>query len=125
MSWIYPESSEPTWKLLQSSGTQRNGLSSRGAETEERTLAFWVVKLITKAYRMKNMDPPSQVNAHSTRAVSESWAARLIVSLETVCRATTWSSWHTFLKHYRIDPGTLTMVELGRRAVHATVSMPN
>lgn len=69
------------------------------------------------------MDHPV-VKAHSTRAVSSSLAASANVSLETICKAATWSSPNTFMRHYRIDPGTLTSVEFGSRAIESALSIP-
>lgn len=98
---------------------------NRGKEATSRTLSSWIIKLIQKAYKTKGLAPPSRAKAHSTRAVSASWAARANVSLETVCRAASWSSRHTFFRHYRIDPGSLTTVEFGRRTIQSAMSFSN
>ena len=73
---------------------------NKGKEASARTIASWIVKLIHKVYRARGLCPPLMVRAHSTRMVSASWVARAIVSIETICRPATWSSQHTFLKHY-------------------------
>lgn len=96
---------------------------NRGKEAASRTIASWICKRIQKAYRARGMDPPA-VKAHSTRTVSSSWAARANVSLETICKAATWSSPNTFMHHYRIDPGALTSVEFRRRAIESALSFP-
>lgn len=69
------------------------------------------------------MEFPSQVNAHSIRVVSTSWAVRANVSLETICRAGTWSSNQMFFRHYHIDPGALTTVEFRRTTVQVEMSL--
>ena len=98
---------------------------NKGKGASARTIASWIVKLIHKAYRANGLDPPLMVRAHSTRAVSASWAARANVAIETICRAATWSSQHTFLKHYRVDPGALSSVEFDRQAIKSAVASSN
>lgn len=96
---------------------------NRGKETAPRTIASWICKLIQKVYRARGMDSPV-VKAHSSWAVSASWAARANVSLETFCKAATWSSPNTFVRHYRIDPRALISVEFGRRAIESALVLP-
>ncbi|KAM8952993.1 proto-oncogene tyrosine-protein kinase ROS [Pelodytes ibericus] len=43
------------------------------------------------------------MKAHSTRAMEVSLAERASASPEEICRAATWSSGNTFIRHYRLD----------------------
>lgn len=91
---------------------------NKGMETTLRTIALWICKLIQKVYRAKGLDPPS-VRAHLTRAVSTSWEAKANISVDTICRAATWSSQNLFMQHYRIVSGDLTLVDFGRRTIES------
>ncbi|XP_069827928.1 uncharacterized protein [Dendropsophus ebraccatus] len=61
------------------------------------------------------------LKAHSTRAVSTSWAEKGDVSLEQICKAATWSSPHTFFRHYRLDLSSTSDISFGRRVLQAVV----
>lgn len=86
----------------------------KGLRASSRVIASWLVKIISLAYKTKGLSLPEGVTAHSTRGVSTSWAAAGLVSLETICKAATWSSIHTFMSHYCIEPAALTTVDFGR-----------
>lgn len=72
----------------------------------------WLVKVIKKVYDIQNLPIPGDIRAHSTKAVATSWVTYCRVSPETICRAATWSSRHTFMSHYRVDSAQLSTVEL-------------
>lgn len=67
----------------------------KGLPASRRLLASWLVKTISLAYSSKHLPVTEGISAHSTRSVSTSWAAVRNVSLETICKAATWSSEHT------------------------------
>lgn len=94
----------------------------RGQMASSCTIASWLVKTIKKACYIQNLLVPGGIRAHSTRAVAASWAAYCRVSPETICRAATWSSRHTFMSHYRVDLAQLSTVDFGRAAVRANSS---
>lgn len=94
----------------------------RGQAATSRTIASWLVKSIKKVYSMRHLAIPEGIRAHSTRAVSTCWAAYCRVSPETICKAATWSSRHTFISHYRVDSAHLAMADFGRSVVRANSS---
>lgn len=96
--------------------------NKRGQAATSHTIASWLVKSIKKAYSMRHMAIPEGIRAHSTRAVATSWAAYCRVSPETICKAATWSSRHTFISHYRVDSAHLAMADFGRSVVRANSS---
>ena len=94
----------------------------RGQAASSRTIASWLVKAIGKAYSTQQLEIPEGIKAHSTRAVATSWAAYCGVSSETICRAATWSSRHTFITHYRVDAALLATSEFDRSIFRANSS---
>lgn len=49
------------------------------------------------------MTPPEGVTSHSLRGAATSAVYRAFPSLEVICKALTWKSFHLFTKHYRLD----------------------
>lgn len=85
--------------------------SRKGLAASARTLASWLVKVIWRAYTAKNLEPPAELRAHSTRGMEASWANFRGVTLELICRAV--ATFNTFLNHYKVDPVALTTVQFG------------
>lgn len=86
---------------------------NKGLRASVRSISAWVVQAIQWAYREKGLAPPEAVTAHSTRSLSTSWAASRHVSPEVICRAASWSSIHTFMSHYCVEPAALSSVDFG------------
>lgn len=86
---------------------------NKGLRASVRSIAEWIVQAIQWAYREKGLAPPEVVTAHSTRSLSTSWAASRHVSPEVICRAASWSSIHTFMSHYCVEPAALSSVDFG------------
>ncbi|KAK2823510.1 hypothetical protein Q7C36_020110 [Tachysurus vachellii] len=51
----------------------------------------------------RGVQPPGGLRAHSTRGLAASWALFGGVPLQDICAAASWSSLHTFVRHYRLD----------------------
>lgn len=67
------------------------------------------------------LEPPEGIKAHSTRAVATSQAEWAGASPEQICRAATWSSFSTFVKHYRLDLLSAKDQAFGRKVLQAVV----
>ncbi|KAE8585826.1 hypothetical protein XENTR_v10021466 [Xenopus tropicalis] len=77
--------------------------SRKGEAAAKSTLSSWIVKTILQAYKEQGRSSPRAVRAHSTRSIAASWAVEAGVSVESICRAATWASTNTFIKHYKLD----------------------
>lgn len=75
----------------------------QGRAVSRNTIASWVKSVIHQAYSLQDLQPPSGVTAHSTRAQSVSWAKLQATSIVDICKQACWKSSHTFMKHYRLD----------------------
>ncbi|KAM4018570.1 uncharacterized protein ACNLHF_007867 [Anomaloglossus baeobatrachus] len=96
----------------------------KGLQASKATLARWIKEPILEAYRSAGLPVPSGLKAHSTRAVGASWALRHQASAQQVCQAATWSSLHTFTKHYQVHTYASADASLGRRVLQAAVTPP-
>ena len=76
---------------------------NNGAPTSSQSIARWIVQTISLAYNLSGKSPPEHLTAHSTRALSTSAAFQRGTEVPDICRATTWSTLSTFVKHYRLD----------------------
>ena len=63
----------------------------------------WLKKAVELAYQARDLPLPMGVKAHSTRATSVSWAELNVSSVLDICRQASWSTPHTFMKHYKLD----------------------
>ncbi|CAJ0950310.1 unnamed protein product [Ranitomeya imitator] len=95
----------------------------RGQPASKATIARWIRMAILEAYRVKNRVPPPGIKAHSTRAVSASWAVHHRASALQLCKAATWSSIHTFAKFYKVHTYASADASLGRRILQAAVNL--
>ncbi|CAJ0928111.1 unnamed protein product [Ranitomeya imitator] len=74
----------------------------KGLAASKATIAKWIRSAIQESYRVRGHTVPAGIKAHSTRSVGASSAIRHQASAAQVCRAATWSSLHTFTKHYHV-----------------------
>ena len=70
------------------------------------TLSRWIVDAIKEAYASAGVEVPVALRAHSTRALSASWALAKGVSVQEICVAANWSSPSTFAAYYHLDVGS-------------------
>uniref|UniRef100_A0A803JVB7 Tyr recombinase domain-containing protein n=1 Tax=Xenopus tropicalis TaxID=8364 RepID=A0A803JVB7_XENTR len=96
--------------------------SRKGLPASKATIARWIKETVRQAYISLQRPPPFRITAHSTRAISTSWACRNMASAEQLCRAATWSSAHTFTKFYRFDTFASAQAAFGRKVQQAVVS---
>ncbi|XP_069802153.1 uncharacterized protein [Dendropsophus ebraccatus] len=94
---------------------------NKGKKVSKSTIARWIKDSITEAYKAQDLPSPINIRAHSTRAMSTSWAERASASLEQICRAATWSSPHTFSRHYRLLLQSREDLSFGRKVLQAVV----
>ncbi|GAA6095931.1 uncharacterized protein LOC125138511, partial [Tachysurus ichikawai] len=74
-----------------------------GNPISKQRLSRWLVDAISLAYESRGLQPPGGLRAHSTRGLAASWALFGGVPLQDICAAASWSSPHTFVRHYRLD----------------------
>ncbi|KAE8608813.1 hypothetical protein XENTR_v10011612 [Xenopus tropicalis] len=79
------------------------GGKRKGLPACTSTIRRWIILGIARAYQAQGKQAPEGLKAHSTRAVSSSWAAMAEVPVSEICEVASWSSARTFLKHYRLD----------------------
>lgn len=101
--------------FLQFAGPGKGNKASKG------TIARWIRQTIEMAYSSAKIPVPEGLKAHSTRAVSTSWAERQAASVDQICRAATWSSPHTFFRHYRLDILGSSDLSFGRKVLQAII----
>ena len=75
----------------------------KGHRATRRTIARWLKEAIEQAYRIGGIQIPEGIRAHSTRSMATSQAERAGATPEQICKAATWSSFATFVRHYRVD----------------------
>lgn len=93
----------------------------KGGKASKSTLGRWLKQAIKEAYISLGLEPPEGVLPHSTRAVAASWAERAGASPEQICKAATWSSFSTFIRHYRLDLLSASDQSFGRKVLQAVV----
>ncbi|XP_068121376.1 uncharacterized protein [Hyperolius riggenbachi] len=93
----------------------------RGSHVSKMTVSRWIRQLISLAYSEAQLQVPDHITAHSTRSLSASWAERSGASLEQICRAATWSSHSTFIKHYRVELLSSQDQAFGRKVLQAVI----
>lgn len=79
------------------------GRMHQGQPVSKPTIARWITETIVFCHQQAGRPLSSPPHAHSTRAVSSSTALFAGVPLDQICRAATWSSLHTFTKHYCLE----------------------
>eukprot|EP00079_Xenopus_tropicalis_P023183 XP_012815376.1 PREDICTED: uncharacterized protein LOC105946832 [Xenopus tropicalis] len=94
----------------------------KGSPASKVTISRWIKEAIRRAYLAKGKPSPLQVRAHSTRAVSTSWAFRNRASAEQLCKAATWSSIHSFTKFYNFEVFAADSAHFGRKVLQAAVA---
>lgn len=98
-----------------------HGTQNLGRKVTKSTIAYWVKQCIFKAYEAQGLAPPRAVTAHSTRSAATTTAFSTRASVEEICRAATWSSFSTFVRHYRMDQAASAEAAFGRRVLQQVV----
>uniref|UniRef100_A0A803JTY8 Tyr recombinase domain-containing protein n=1 Tax=Xenopus tropicalis TaxID=8364 RepID=A0A803JTY8_XENTR len=96
--------------------------SYKGQAATTRTIGRWIVIAIVTAYKEQGSPMPEGVRAHSTRGMATSWAAAAQAAPESICKAATWSSSNTFLRHYRLDVLSYNESLFGQKVLQAASS---
>ncbi|XP_072007387.1 uncharacterized protein [Engystomops pustulosus] len=108
-------SKELEWHSLDFQG------KNKGVKASKTTIARWLKTAIASCYTEQGKEVPPNLKAHSTRAISASWAEKRGASLEQICRAATWVSSSTFAKHYRLDLPNSQDLAFGQKVLQAVV----
>ncbi|XP_034272372.1 uncharacterized protein LOC117664972 [Pantherophis guttatus] len=96
--------------------------SSMGKKVSSNTVGRWIKACISAAYASQGVKVPSRVLPHSTRSVATSAAWATQASIEEICKAATWSSISSFVKHYKIDSFASADAAFGRRVLQSIIS---
>ena len=97
------------------------GGNKKGSQASKVTLARWLKLSIREAYSHADIVPPVGICAHSTRALATTWAERAGDTPEQISKAATWSNYHTFVRHYRLDLTSAGDQAFGRKVLQAVV----
>ncbi|KAG8573402.1 hypothetical protein GDO81_012391 [Engystomops pustulosus] len=106
-------SREASWHLLDG--------KNKGRKASKTSIARWLKLAISTCYTQQGKEIPTDLKAHSTRAMSTSWAEKRGASLEQICKAATWASSSTFIKHYRLDLPCSQDLSFGRKVLQAVI----
>ncbi|XP_072004446.1 uncharacterized protein [Engystomops pustulosus] len=115
----YLQATEP-WRIDHNLFIQFQG-KNKGRKASKISIARWLKSAISTCYTLQGKEVPSNLKAHSTRAMSASWAERRGASLEQICKAATWASTSTFIKHYRLDLPSSQDLSFGRKVLQAVI----
>lgn len=94
---------------------------SRGRAVSSQRLSKWIVQTITLCYSLSKTPLPACLTAHSTRSMAASTAFLHGVPLEEICRAATWRTPNTFIKHYAMEPRTVLSGHMGRTILQTSL----
>lgn len=78
----------------------------KGYPLSKQGIARWIASAIQFCHQAAGNPLEGRVRVHSTRAMSSSVALFAGVTIKAICRAATWSSTRTFMKHYCLDSST-------------------
>lgn len=93
----------------------------KGQQASKGSIARWLKSAILAAYSQSGLSPPLGIKAHSTRAQATTWAEMAGATPDQICRAATWSSYLTFVRHYRLDLLSASEQAFGRKVLQAVV----
>lgn len=97
-----------------------------GDAVSKSTISRWIVQCITLCYTLAKRELPFKPRAHSTRGTGASIAFIANVPLESICKAATWSSVHTFTKHYCLDAHSRSDSQVGQAVLgHLFSTVPS
>ncbi|KAG8573399.1 hypothetical protein GDO81_012391 [Engystomops pustulosus] len=109
-----------SWRLDNNLFIQFQG-KNKGRKASKTSIARWLKLAISTCYTQQGKEIPTDLKAHSTRAMSTSWAEKRGASLEQICKAATWASSSTFIKHYRLDLPCSQDLSFGRKVLQAVI----
>lgn len=90
-----------------------------GERVSSQRLSRWVVGLICLCYSLSKVPLPIQISAHSTRAMAASQAFLRGIPLHEICKAATWRTPTTFIRHYAIESRAAQAGAMGRAVLRS------
>ncbi|XP_058024732.1 uncharacterized protein LOC131191046 [Ahaetulla prasina] len=93
-----------------------------GQKVTKSVLARWIRATIATAYESQSLPVPRNITAHSTRSAASSAAWGAQASIDEICRAATWSTPSSFIRHYRVDSYASADAAFGRRVLQTVFS---
>ena len=92
----------------------------KGQQATKASISRWIRQAISLSYTLAGRPVPV-IKAHSTRSLAASWAERAGASIEQICKAATWSSQNTFVRHYRVELLSPQDLMFGRKVLQTVV----
>ncbi|XP_075774348.1 uncharacterized protein LOC102454623 [Pelodiscus sinensis] len=96
---------------------------SKGQPLTSQRISKLIVSCISMCHSLRGKPLPSLPKAHSTRTVATTTAFLSGVSFRDICRAATWSSNVTFMKHYAIVDQFASDVSVATAVLHRAGSL--
>lgn len=93
-----------------------------GGWMSSQTIGTAISCCIKEAYRAARLVPPEGITAHSTRSAVTSAALANRASIENICKAVTWSTVSTFIRHYRLNIYSSADAAFGRRVLQQVMA---
>ncbi|KAM4749122.1 uncharacterized protein WCC33_006551 [Rhinophrynus dorsalis] len=92
----------------------------KGKPASKASISRWIKECIKLAYEEAKAKVPENLTAHSTRSLSTSWAAKAEASATEICKAATWASIYTFIRHYEVDVLASADAKFGRKILFSS-----
>ena len=103
--------------------------ATKGSPVTKATIARWIARTIELCYSKAGKELVERPKAHSTRKKGATIAFQANLPLSDICLAATWSSTHTFMKHYCVDFHFNKEAQVGQKVLGhlfaSTTSQPN
>lgn len=99
--------------------------TSMGRKVSSATISRWIKACISTAYDYQKRPRPSKIYAHSTRSAAASAAWSTNASVIDICRAASWSSLTSFIRHYKIAVYASSDAAFGRRVLQQVATIPD
>ncbi|XP_064420364.1 uncharacterized protein LOC135359260 [Latimeria chalumnae] len=90
------------------------GQGRLGMALSKQRMSKWICDCIQLCYDLEGIPLEGHLRAHSTRCVAASVVNLQSVPVSEICRAATWSSVHTFCKHYCLDIASRRQARFGQ-----------
>ncbi|XP_064409347.1 uncharacterized protein LOC135354804 [Latimeria chalumnae] len=90
------------------------GQGQLGLLLSKQRMSKRICECIQLCYDLEGIQLEGHLRAHSTRGVSASVANLQSVPVSEICQAATWSSVHTFCKHYCLDIASRRQTRFGQ-----------
>lgn len=88
-----------------------------GQPVTQNTIARWIAQTIQLCHKQAGQQLQQAPHAHSTRKKGATVAFLANTPTQDICQAATWSSVHTFTKHYCVDIQMNKEAQVGQKVL--------